>query len=107
MSQKTEMECYKWIAVIKFGDENTHIEQTTSFGIFDTQKEGELWVYETYKGENVIAEILPFNDPFDLTQIKRANLRVIPPNDEEFFGELDDEHQPTEQDEWLDYDPEC
>ena len=100
MSQNTE--CSRWIAVIKFGDENTHIEQTTSFGIFDTQKEGEHWVYETYKGENVIAEILPFNDPFNLTQIKRANLRVIPPNDEDY-----DEHQPTEQDEWLDYDPDC
>jgi len=96
------MECNRWIAVIKFGDENTHIEQTTSFGVFGTQKEGEHWVYETYKGENIIAEILPFNDPLDLTQRKRANLSVVPPNDEDY-----DEHQPTEQDEWSDYDPEC
>ena len=96
------MECNRWIAVIKFGDENSHIEQTTSFGIFDTRKKGEDWIYETYKGENVIAEILPFNDPLDLTQRKRANLSVVPPNDEDY-----DEHQPTEQDEWLDYDPDC
>ena len=100
MSQNTE--CNRWIAVIKFGDSDTHIEQSTSFGMFDTQKAGEQWVYETYEGENVIAEILPFNDPFNLTQVKRANLRVIPPNDEDY-----DEHQPTEQDEWLDYDPDC
>ena len=100
MSQNTE--CSRWIAVIKFGDSDTHIEQSTSFGVFDTQKAGDQWVYETYEGENVIAEILPYNDPFNLTQVKRANLRVIPPNDEDY-----DEHQPTEQDEWLDYDPEC
>ena len=107
MSQNTE--CSRWIALIKIGDEDTHIEQITSFGIFDTQKQGEDWVYETYKGINIIAEVLPFNDPFEYRQTKidgkttsRANLRGIPPNDEDY-----DEHQPTEQDEWLDYDPDC
>ena len=100
MSQN--MEERRWIVVVKFGDSNSHVEQTTSFGYWSVKENAYDWVYQVYEGQIVIAEVIPFNVPFDPIIMKRANLTVVPPNDEDY-----DEHQPTEQDEWLDYDPEC
>ena len=123
MNQKTEMECNKWIAIVKFPDIESHTENVTSFGPFDTKNNALSWAFQVYEEEYVSIEVIPVNEPFDPeafkkfdpnnpmimtdTGNKKTTLSVVPPNDEKFFGELDDEHQPTEQDEWLDYDPDC
>ena len=118
MNQKTEMECNKWVAIVKFPDIESHTQNVTSFGPFDTKNNALSWAFQVYEEEYVSIEVIPVNKPFDPeafkkfdpnnpmimtdTGNKKTTLSVVPPNDEDY-----DEHQPTEQDEWLDYDPDC
>ena len=57
MSQN--MEERRWIVVVKFGDSNSHVEQTTSFGYWSVKEDAYDWIYQVYEGQIVIAEVIP------------------------------------------------
>ena len=50
-----------WIAVVKYGDPNTHRQLQTSWGIFDSHEDAKAWVHGTYHGKNHIVDIISFN----------------------------------------------
>ena len=52
----------QWIAVIKYGDPNTHEPLKTSMGVFESKEQAENWVSEMYEGTNFIVDVLPLND---------------------------------------------
>lgn len=71
-------ECKTWVTIIRYGDVNSHTEQITSFGIFPNEFEGREWANEAYKNENVIVEVIPFNDPFPPA---KPDLTIVQSND--------------------------
>jgi|TARA_R100001530_G_C4250279_1_gene137676 hypothetical protein len=52
----------QWIAVIKYGDPNTHESLKTSMGVFESKEQAEDWAHNIYEGTNFIVDVLPLND---------------------------------------------
>jgi len=52
----------QWIAVIKYGDPNTHEPLKTSMGVFESKEQAEGWAHNIYEGTNFIVDVLPLND---------------------------------------------
>jgi len=103
MDKKSTSDCTTWIAIIKFPDMESHIENVTSFGPFGSKNKALSWSFQVYEEEYVSIEVIPVNEPFDPEEFKRfdpkghpkTTLSVVPPNDEKEFKNSD-EHQPTE-----------
>jgi hypothetical protein len=51
----------QYIAVVKYGDPNTHKPLKTSMGIFESHEDAKAWVHGTYHGTNHIVDVLPLN----------------------------------------------
>tara|TARA_R110001592_G_scaffold212779_1_gene465295 strand:- start:482 stop:673 length:192 start_codon:yes stop_codon:yes gene_type:complete len=52
----------QWIAVIQYGDPNTHVPLKTSMGVFESKEQAEDWAHNIYEGTNFIVDVLPLND---------------------------------------------
>ena len=61
MTEESEDPARQWIAVIKYGDPNTHRPLQTSMGVFESHEDAESWVSEVYDGTNFIVDIIPLN----------------------------------------------
>jgi len=60
----------QYIAVVKYGDPNSHKPLQTSMGVFESREDAEAWVDGTYDGSNFIVDILPLNILEKVEQIR-------------------------------------
>jgi len=58
-----------YIAVIKYGDPNSHLALTCGFGPFKDDEDAKGWVSRAYRGASVISEIVIINEPFEMKPV--------------------------------------
>jgi len=61
MTEESAEPSPQYIAVVKYGDPNTHRPLQTSWGIFDSHEDAKAWIHGTYHGKNHIVDIISFN----------------------------------------------